>query len=173
MLHLTVNGQDRTVADDVDPATPLLWVLRDTLALEGTKYGCGGGYCGACTVQLDGVAVRSCQIPVQSVGAKSITTIEGLAGADGTLHPLQEAWIDYDVPQCGYCQAGQLMTAASLLKQYPAPTDAQIDQAMNGNFCRCGCYNRIKAAIHTAAGKAPTVEPALRSAMEGEPHVGG
>jgi isoquinoline 1-oxidoreductase alpha subunit len=173
MLHLTVNGRDQVVADIVDPGTPLLWVLRDHLGLVGTKFGCGGGFCGACTVQLDGVAVRSCQIPVSSVGAKSVTTIEGLAEADGKLHPLQEAWIDYDVPQCGYCQAGQLMSASALLNQHPAPTDAQIDEVMGGNFCRCGCYNRIKAAIHTAAGNAHTVEPAIRSAMDGELHVGG
>lgn len=173
MLHLTVNGQNHVLADDVDPATPLLWVLRDHLGLIGTKYGCGGGFCGACTVQLDATAVRSCQVPVSTVGTKSITTIEGLAAADGTLHPLQEAWINYDVPQCGYCQAGQLMTASALLKQHPSPSDAQIEQAMNGNFCRCGCYNRIKAAVRTAAGHPPTAEPALRSAMEGEPHVAG
>jgi aerobic-type carbon monoxide dehydrogenase small subunit (CoxS/CutS family) len=173
MIHLSVNGQDHIITDDVDPGTPLLWVLRDHLGLVGTKFGCGGGFCGACTVQLDSAAVRSCQVPISAVGTKQVETIEGLAGANGSLHPLQEAWIDYDVPQCGYCQAGQLMTAAALLKQHPSPSDVQINEAMSGNFCRCGCYNRIKAAIHTAAGNARTVEPAIRSAMDGEPHVGG
>jgi aerobic-type carbon monoxide dehydrogenase small subunit (CoxS/CutS family) len=169
MFHLTVNGQDRALSDDIDPATPLLWVLRDNLGLAGTKYGCGGGFCGACTVHLGNSAVRSCQVPVSAVGAKPITTIEGLAEADGKLHPLQEAWLDYDVPQCGYCQAGQLMSASALLKVHPSPTDAQIDAAMDGNFCRCGCYNRIKAAILAAVGKVRTAEPAVRSAMDGEP----
>jgi len=173
MFHLTVNGTDHVIADDLDPSTPLLWVLRDTLMLHGTKFGCGGGYCGACTIHLDGVAVRSCQTPVSAVGNKSVTTIEGLAAADGTLHPLQKAWINYDVPQCGYCQAGQLMSAAALLKQHPNPTEEQVDLAMTGNICRCGCYNRIKDAILTAAGNAPKVEPAFLSAMEGNGHVGG
>jgi isoquinoline 1-oxidoreductase alpha subunit len=149
MLTLTINGKPHDL-DGVDPATPLLWVLRDHLDLVGAKYGCGIGQCGACTVHLDGVPTKSCSMPVGSIGAKAITTIEGLA-ADGKLHPLQQAWIDHDVAQCGYCQAGQIMTAAALLKNKPSPTDADIDKAMSGNLCRCATYNRIRAAIHTAA----------------------
>ncbi len=145
---LRVNGTSKTV--DVADDTPLLWVLRDHLNLVGTKYGCGIGACGACTVQIDGRAVRSCQTPV-SRATGSITTIEGLAQGD-TLHRLQQAWIDLDVAQCGYCQSGQLLSAAALLAQNPRPTDAQIDTAMNGNICRCATYNRIRAAIHQAAG---------------------
>jgi isoquinoline 1-oxidoreductase alpha subunit len=128
----------------------LLWVLRDHLDLVGAKYGCGIGQCGACTVHLDGVPMRSCSIPVGTIGAKAITTIEGLAEG-GKLHPLQQAWIDHDVAQCGYCQAGQIMTAAALLKTKPNPSDGDIDKAMSGNLCRCATYNRIRAAIHTAA----------------------
>jgi aerobic-type carbon monoxide dehydrogenase small subunit (CoxS/CutS family) len=134
------------------PDTPLLWVLRDDLALTGTKFGCGIGQCGACTVHLDGVAVRSCQLPLSAVGAKKVVTIEGLAPAGG-LHPVQAAWIAEDVPQCGYCQAGQILAAAALLKRTPKPTDAQIDAAMT-NICRCGTYVRIRAAVHRAAGGA-------------------
>jgi isoquinoline 1-oxidoreductase alpha subunit len=152
MLQLQVNGQTRQVADDVDPKTPLLWVLRDHLGLDGPKYGCGIGACGACTVQVDGKAVRSCQTPVASAAAKKITTIEGLAN-DGKLSHLQQAWIELDVAQCGYCQSGQLMSATALLAQKPNPSDADIDQAMNGNLCRCATYNRIRAAIHVAAGR--------------------
>jgi len=144
---LIVNGQTQSV--DIPAEMPLLWVLRDTLHLKGTKFGCGIGQCGACTVQLDGTAVRSCQTPVSTVGAKKVTTIEGLS-ADGS-HPLQKAWQELDVPQCGYCQAGQLLSAAALLTKIAMPTDAQIDTAMNGNVCRCGTYLRIKEAIHLAA----------------------
>jgi isoquinoline 1-oxidoreductase alpha subunit len=146
-INLTVNGKKQTV--DVDPKTPLLWVLREHLDLVGTKYGCGVAQCGACTVHLGNVAVRSCSLPVSSIGSRAITTIEGLS-ADAS-HPLQQAWLEHDVPQCGYCQAGQIMSAAALLKQNPKPTDEQIENAMNGNLCRCGTYLRIKAAIHTAA----------------------
>jgi aerobic-type carbon monoxide dehydrogenase small subunit (CoxS/CutS family) len=151
-LRLSVNGKEHLV-EDVDPSTPLLWVLRDNLGLVGTKFGCGGGFCGACTVHLDGNPARSCSITAASAADRAITTIEGLANADGKLHPLQEAWIQHDVPQCGYCQAGQLMTAAALLSKNSTPSDADVDQAMAGNLCRCGTYNRIRAAIHTAAGK--------------------
>jgi isoquinoline 1-oxidoreductase alpha subunit len=139
---------------EVDPATPLLWVLRDHLGLLGTKFGCGGGFCGACTVLLNGNPVRSCSIPVAQTKGMNITTIEGLANKDGTLHPLQQAWIEHDVPQCGYCQAGQLMTASALLKAHPMPSDADIDAAMRGNLCRCGTYLRIRNAIHSAAAAA-------------------
>jgi len=133
----------------VDPDTPLLWVLRDELRLTGTKYGCGEGQCGACTVHVDGAALRSCVVPVSSVARQKITTIEGLS-SDGR-HPVQRAWIEEDVPQCGYCQPGQMMTAASLLAYRPKPTDAEIDDAMSGNICRCGTYPRIRKAIHRAA----------------------
>jgi isoquinoline 1-oxidoreductase subunit alpha len=144
---LIVNGQTQTV--DIPAEMPLLWVLRDTLHMKGTKFGCGIGQCGACTVQLDGTATRSCVTPVSTVGTKKVTTIEGLS-ADGS-HPLQKAWQELDVPQCGYCQAGQLLTAAALLTKIARPTDADIDTAMNGNVCRCGTYLRIKEAIHLAA----------------------
>ncbi len=145
--NLNVNGNDLQV--DVLPDTPVLWVLRDHLDLVGTKYGCGIAQCGACTIHLDGVAIRSCVTPVSSVGDKKITTIEGLSEKGD--HPLQEAWIEHDVPQCGYCQAGQIMNAAAFLKQNPSPTDEEIENAMNGNICRCGTYLRIRAAIKTAA----------------------
>ncbi|MGB3701327.1 MAG: (2Fe-2S)-binding protein [Anaerolineales bacterium] len=145
---LIVNGESHQV--DVSPTTPLLWVLRDTLGLTGTKFGCGQGLCGSCTVHLDGEAVRSCQIPVSAVSAKTITTIEGLS-VDGD-HPLQQAWLAEKVPQCGYCQPGQIMTAAAMLANNPLPNDAQIDAAMSGVLCRCGTYQRIRKAIHRAAG---------------------
>ncbi len=145
---LKVNGVSTEV--DVDPDTPLLWVLRDHLDLRGTKFGCGIAQCGACTVHLDGAATRSCAVPVSVVGAKSVTTIEGLS-AEGT-HPVQQAWLEHDVPQCGYCQAGQIMNAAALLAQNPSPTDDEIEQGMRGNICRCGTYVRIRAAIRSAAG---------------------
>src|SRR6266446_3804418 len=144
---LNVNGVAKTV--DVSPDTPLLWVLRDTLQLTGTKFGCGAGLCGACSVHVDGALTRSCTMPVSQVAGKNIKTIEGL-GANG-LHPLQQAWIAEDVPQCGYCQSGQIMAAASLLAKTPNPTDEQITQGMNGNICRCGTYERIRMAIHRAA----------------------
>jgi isoquinoline 1-oxidoreductase alpha subunit len=146
-LKLTVNRIETEV--DVAPDTPLLWVLRDVLAQTGTKYGCGLGLCGACTVHLDGRAVRACQTEVSAAVGHAITTIEGLS-ADGR-HPVQQAWKAIDVPQCGYCQAGQIMSAAALLAQTPKPTDAEIDAAMNGNLCRCGTYPRIRQAIHRAA----------------------
>jgi isoquinoline 1-oxidoreductase subunit alpha len=146
-FNLKINGKARSV--EVDPATPMLWVLRDHLDLTGTKYGCGIAQCGACTVHLNGTAVRSCQLPVSAVESGEVTTIEGLSEKGD--HPLQKAWLDHDVPQCGYCQAGQIMNAASLLKSNPTPSDAEIESAMNGNICRCGTYLRIRAAIKTAA----------------------
>lgn len=148
-FQLKVNGKSLSV--DVDPNTPILWVLRDHLNLVGTKYGCGIAACGACTIHLNGVAVRACSLPVSSIGTGAITTIEGLSQAAD--HALQKAWEEHDVPQCGYCQAGQIMTAAALLKRKPKPTDKEIEDAMNGNLCRCGTYLRIKAAIKTASNQ--------------------
>ena len=147
MATITVNGQAQEVA--ADPTTPLLWVIRDVLGMTGTKFGCGIAQCGACTVHLDGVPVRSCSTPLSAVGTKKVTTIEGLS-PDGS-HPVQQAWVELQVPQCGYCQSGQIMSAVALLESKPQPTDADIDQAMNGNICRCGTYQRIRAAIHRAA----------------------
>lgn len=147
--NLKINGKVKQV--NVDPQTPMLWVLRDHLDLPGTKYGCGIAQCGACTVHLDGIAVRSCQLPVSVVGKQAVTTIEGLS-ANGD-HPVQKAWLEHDVSQCGYCQAGQMMTAASLLKNNPNPTDEEIESHMSGNICRCGTYLRIKEAIKSAAKK--------------------
>lgn len=146
---LSVNGVHRTV--DVSPDTPLLWVLRDTLGLTGTKFGCGQGLCGACTVLVNDAPVRSCSTPVSAVAGSAILTIEGLSS--NRSHPLQQAWIAEQVPQCGYCQSGQIMTAVALLKQKPNPSDADIDDAMNGILCRCGTYQRIRRAIHRAAGE--------------------
>jgi isoquinoline 1-oxidoreductase subunit alpha len=150
MIKLTVNGQPKDV--EAADETPLLWVLRDTLGLTGTKYGCGMALCGACTVHVDGAPTRACVTPVASVAGKSITTIEGLS--PDRSHPVQRAWMEIDVPQCGYCQSGQIMAAAALLKQTPKPSDADIDQAMSGNICRCGTYPRIRKAIHRAAALA-------------------
>jgi aerobic-type carbon monoxide dehydrogenase small subunit (CoxS/CutS family) len=147
MINLTINGKSESVEAAED--TPLLWVLRDTLGLTGTKYGCGMALCGACTVHVDGAPTRSCVLPLSAAAGKSITTIEGLS-VDRS-HPVQRAWIELDVPQCGYCQSGQIMSAVALLKNTPAPTDGDIDTAMAGNLCRCGTYVRIRKAIHRAA----------------------
>jgi isoquinoline 1-oxidoreductase alpha subunit len=146
-FNLNVNGKNQQL--DIDPTTPILWVLRDHLQLVGTKYGCGIAQCGACTIHLDGVAIRSCSLPIAAAEGKAITTIEGLS--ENGDNAVQKAWIAHDVPQCGYCQAGQIMSATALLKDNPSPSDADIDAAMNGNICRCGTYTRIKAAIKTAA----------------------
>ena len=147
MASLSINGQTHNF--EVEPDTPLLWVLRDTLGLTGTKYGCGIAACGACTVHIDGVAMRSCSMPVSAAAGKQITTIEGLA-ANGVLHKVQKAWLDHDVPQCGYCQAGMIMAVAALLKDKPKPTDADINAAIT-NICRCGTYQQVRTAIHAAA----------------------
>ncbi len=147
---IKINGKKQQV--DVSPETPMLWVIRDHFQLLGTKFGCGIAQCGACTVHLDGTATRSCSLPISAVGDKSITTIEGLS--EHGDHPVQQAWIEHDVAQCGYCQAGQIMSASALLQEKPNPTDSEIENAMNGNICRCGTYVRIKAAIKTAATKA-------------------
>jgi isoquinoline 1-oxidoreductase alpha subunit len=172
---LRINGRVQTA--DVEADTPLLWVLRDTLGMVGTKFGCGAGLCGACTVHLDGVAVRSCQTPVSRVGAKAVTTIEGMA--ETTLGAtMQKAWLDHDVMQCGYCQAGQIMSAASLLTKTPRPTDDQIERAMTGNICRCACYSRIRTAIRQAAGidapmaEAPSPHQVLATAAPSLPAKG-
>lgn len=149
-INTTINGQSESI-QDVDPSTPLLWVLRDHLGMVGTKYGCGIAQCGACTVHIDGSPVRSCSTPLSAAEGKSITTIEGLATNAAELTPVQQAWVDHDVAQCGYCQAGQIMSATALLKANPNPSDEDIDAAMSGNFCRCGTYPRIRAAIHSAA----------------------
>jgi aerobic-type carbon monoxide dehydrogenase small subunit (CoxS/CutS family) len=146
-INLNVNGKKQTL--DIDPTTPMLWVLRDHLNLVGTKFGCGMSMCGACTIHIDGVAARSCVLPVSAAADKAITTIEGLS--ENGDHPVQKAWLEHDVPQCGYCQAGQLMSAASLLNSNASPSDEDIETAMSGNICRCGPYVRIKAAIKTAA----------------------
>jgi len=147
MVSLNVNG--KSYQADVDPRTPLPWVLRDAIGLTGTKYGCGIAQCGACTVHLDGVATRSCSVPISAVGGKKITTIEGLA-VDGKLHKVQQAWINHDVPQCGYCQTGMIMAVAALLKENPQPSDADIDGTIT-NICRCGTYQQVREAIHMAA----------------------
>jgi isoquinoline 1-oxidoreductase alpha subunit len=150
MIRLKINGKER--AFDGDPQMPLLWYLRDVLDLKGAKFGCGAGLCGACTVHLNGALARSCSLPMANVEGASITTIEGLATEAG-LHPVQQAWMEHNVPQCGYCQAGQIMQAAALLKSTPHPDDARIEEAMSANLCRCGTYQRIRAAIKTAAGR--------------------
>ncbi len=154
MIELTVNGRKHQL--DVSPEMPLLWALRDIIKLTGSKYGCGKGLCGACTVHIDGEATRSCVLPISGAVGKKITTIEGLS--DNADHPLQQAWMDLNVPQCGYCQSGQIMSAASLLDKNPQPSDEDIDQAMAGNLCRCGTYPRIRSAIHQAAKLAREVK---------------
>jgi aerobic-type carbon monoxide dehydrogenase small subunit (CoxS/CutS family) len=141
----SINGIAQSV--DVDPSKPLLWVIREQLSLSGTKFGCGIGQCGACTVHVDGQAIRSCLTPVSSIEGKEVTTIEGLVSATGELHPVQQAWVDHQVPQCGYCQSGQIMSASALLARSPQPTDKEIDGALRGNICRCGMYGRIRKAI--------------------------
>jgi len=166
MTQLTIN--QRTVDVDAAPETPLLWVLRDHLGMTGTKFGCGMALCGACTVHLDGSAVRSCVVPLSAVLGKSITTIEGLS-ADRS-HPVQQAWLEIDVPQCGYCQSGQIMSAAALLQTHPHPTDAAIDAAMSGNICRCGTYPRIRAAIHRAAELARPVSQSAKPVLQPAEH---
>ncbi|MBI1252224.1 MAG: 2Fe-2S iron-sulfur cluster binding domain-containing protein [Alphaproteobacteria bacterium] len=154
MATLTVNGEARTV--DVDPQMPLLWAIREHLKLPGTKFGCGIAQCGACTVHLNGAPVRACSVPLSAADGGEVTTIEGVAGQDGALHAVQQAWIDVQVPQCGYCQSGQIMSAVALLRDKPNPTDADIDAAMRGNICRCGAYGRIRAAIKAAASQTPS-----------------
>ncbi len=151
MITLTVNGKQVEV--DSDPSTPLLWVLRDSLDLVGTKYGCGVGQCGACTVHINDMPMRSCSMPISAAAGQNITTIEGLAKADGTLTAVQKVWVDLDVAQCGYCQAGQIMSATALLRKNPKPSDEDINTAMFGNLCRCGTYIRIKKAINAAAAE--------------------
>ena len=148
-MQIIINGVEKQI--DVDEDTPLLWVIRDEIGLKGTKFGCGKGLCGACTVHLNGVAIRSCVTPISAVEGQSINTIESLANADGSLHPLQQSWITHNVPQCGYCQSGQLMSASALLAKNSHPSDEEIEQAMSGNICRCGTYPRIKAAIKSVA----------------------
>ncbi|WP_372862080.1 (2Fe-2S)-binding protein [Spongiibacter sp.] len=156
-LAFTLNG--KAIQLDVDPSTPLLWVIRDELAMTGTKFGCGMGLCGACTVHLNGAPIRSCSFPVQAAAGQKITTIEGLIGDSGALHPVQEAWLSLNVPQCGYCQSGQIMSAVALLESNPTPSDEDIDTAMAGNICRCGTYPKIRAAIHAAAQVVQQFDP--------------
>lgn len=170
MIRITVNNREHEV--DVEPDTPLLWVLRERLQLTGTKFGCGMAQCGACTVHIDGNPTRSCVMPVSAVAGKSITTIEALGGDSGQRHALQQAWIDVQVPQCGYCQSGQLMSAAALLRDNPSPDDQDINRAMRGNVCRCGMYGRIRKAIKLAAKHSPAsavqhYDPAERTANTG------
>ena len=152
MIEISVNGEKKAL--DIDPETPLLWAIREQLKLTGTKFGCGASLCGACTVHVDGKPVRSCTTTLSAAEGLEVTTIEGVKNPDGTLNKVQEAWIKHQVPQCGYCQSGQIMSAVALLKETPEPTDAQIDEAMRGNICRCGMYGRIKDAIKTAAKSA-------------------
>lgn len=151
MVSLNVNGTPQNL--EVDPDTPLLWAIREQLGLTGTKFGCGASLCGACTVHVEGQPVRSCSTTLEDVDGLNVTTIEGVKGEDGTLHVVQQAWLDHQVPQCGYCQSGQIMSAVALLSENNNPTDADIDAAMSGNVCRCGMYTRIRAAIKTAAGR--------------------
>jgi isoquinoline 1-oxidoreductase subunit alpha len=170
MATLTVNGAQQNI--DAAPDTPLLWVLRDHLSLTGTKYGCGMALCGACTVHVDGVAVRACVLPLQAAEGKTVTTIEGLA--KDRSHAVQRAWVEMDVPQCGYCQSGQIMSAAALLRSNPSPSDAEIDAALSGNICRCGTYVRIRTAVHRAAEllrgeKLATGQPAMGPPKMGQP----
>lgn len=148
MIEFTLNGE--TVRTDDEPDTPLLWVVRDTFGLKGSKYGCGAALCGACTMHIDGSATRTCVLPISAVAGRAVTTIEGL-GTPAALHPLQSAWVEKNVSQCGYCQSGQIMTAAALLQTNPTPTETEVEAAMAGNLCRCGCYPRIKAAIMSVA----------------------
>ena len=157
MITLSINGKPRML--DVDPSTPLLWVIRDYAGLTGTKFGCGIAQCGACTVHVDGRPVRSCVTPASAAVGRQVTTIEGVDGADGGLHPVQQAWIDEQVPQCGYCQSGQIMAAAALLDRIPSPTDADIDAAMSGVVCRCGTYPRIRKGIKRAAAAIAQARP--------------
>ena len=149
MISLSIN--DKSYEIEADPETPILWVIRDIIGLTGTKFGCGIAQCGACTIHLDGVAIRSCVIPISAVGSKKFTTLEGINSSDGELHPVQAAWISEQVPQCGYCQSGQIMSATALLSRNSSPTDNDIDQAMSGNICRCGAYGRIRKGIKKAA----------------------
>jgi len=165
MIKFTLNG--KTVETSEDPNTPLLWVVRETFNLTGSKFGCGAGLCGACTMHIDGVASRTCILPVAAVAGKNITTIEGL-GTPDEPHPLQAAWVEHSVPQCGYCQSGQIMSAAALLEQNPNPTEAEVESAMAGNLCRCGCYPRIKSAILATAGPALAYNAAKRTGSEAE-----
>ena len=163
MISFTLNGQK--VETDDTPDTPLLWVVRDTFKLKGSKFGCGAGLCGACTMHLDGQAIRTCIMPIAAVDGKSITTIEGL-GTPDNMHALQTAWTDQSVPQCGYCQSGQIMTAAALLESNPNPTSQEVDQAMAGNICRCGCYPRIKQAVLSVADSSAVNKDSLEQLPE-------
>ena len=163
-ISFTINGE--AVSLELDPRTPLLWVIREQLALTGTKFGCGIAQCGACTVHLNGAPIRSCVTPVQAAMDQQITTIEGLRSADGSLHPVQQAWIDEQVPQCGYCQSGQIMTTVALLERSPNPTDAEIDQALSGNVCRCGTYTRVRKGVRRAAGATGTDAAAMEGSQD-------
>ena len=163
MIEFRLNGE--VVSTVEDPNTPLLWVVRDTFKLKGSKFGCGAGLCGACTMHVDGVAIRTCVLPVAAVADKNVTTIEGLADA-GDLHPLQKAWVAHSVPQCGYCQSGQIMSAAALLENNPSPSAAEVESALSGNICRCGCYPRIKQAVLAASDAMPQFQNALSTRQE-------
>lgn len=163
MIEFRLNGE--VVSTVEDPNTPLLWVIRDTFKLKGSKFGCGAGLCGACTMHVDGVAIRTCVLPVAAVADKNVTTIEGLADA-GDLHPLQKAWVAHSVPQCGYCQSGQIMSAAALLENNPSPSAAEVESALSGNICRCGCYPRIKQAVLAASDAMPQFQNALSTRQE-------